>query len=93
MELPLPLQQSEAAASSETEPMTSDLNQSSHSAYHRKFLQVVEAADVVLEVLDARDPLGTRCAAVEQAVLDAGASKKLVLVLNKIGQPISYCCF
>ncbi|KAG9477725.1 hypothetical protein GDO78_012963 [Eleutherodactylus coqui] len=51
----------------------------------REFEQkVVEAADVILEVLDARDPLGCRCPQVEQAVVQSGTSKKLVLVLNKI---------
>ncbi len=48
-------------------------------------IQVVEASDVVLEILDARDPLGCRCFQVEQAVLASGADKKLILVLNKIG--------
>lgn len=47
---------------------------------------MVETADVILEVLDARDPLGTRCVAVEQSILAAGTGKKLILVLNKIGQ-------
>lgn len=52
----------------------------------RLSLQVIEAADVILEVLDARDPQGCRCPQVEQAVVQAGASKRLVLVLNKIGE-------
>jgi len=54
--------------------------------YYREFRQVVETADVVLEVLDARDPLGCRCPAAEEAILSAGPNKKLVLVLNKIGK-------
>lgn len=44
--------------------------------------QVVEAADVILEVLDARDPLGTRVPQMESSVI-GHAGKKLVLVLNK----------
>uniref|UniRef100_A0A4W6ENU2 G protein nucleolar 3 like n=1 Tax=Lates calcarifer TaxID=8187 RepID=A0A4W6ENU2_LATCA len=49
-----------------------------------QFVFVVEAADVILEVLDARDPLGCRCPQVEQAVIQSGTNKKIVLVLNKI---------
>ena len=36
----------------------------------------------MLEVLDARDPLGSRCREVEQAVM-CQSDKRLVLVLNK----------
>ncbi|GAA6010920.1 hypothetical protein JCM11491_004601 [Sporobolomyces phaffii] len=53
---------------------------------HAKSLRkVLEMSDVVIEVLDARDPVGTRCRAVERELrgLDGGR-KKLVLVLNKI---------
>ena len=46
--------------------------------------QVIEAADVILEVLDARDPIGSRCPQLEQAVVSAVASKKFVLVLINI---------
>lgn len=44
-------------------------------------VQVVSAADVVLEIVDARDPLGTRCKQVLESAQDLG--KKLVVVLNK----------
>ena len=53
------------------------------------WLQVVEAADVVLEVLDSRDPLGSRCQELE-SIVRASANKKLVLILNKIG--MGYLC-
>lgn len=52
------------------------------------FIKVVEASDVILEVLDARDPLGCRCPQVEQAVIQSGTNKKIVLMLNKIGKYI-----
>uniref|UniRef100_A0A674JWV7 Guanine nucleotide-binding protein-like 3 n=1 Tax=Terrapene triunguis TaxID=2587831 RepID=A0A674JWV7_9SAUR len=47
-------------------------------------LQVIEASDIVLQVLDARDPLGCRCSQVEQIITQSGGNKKLLLVLNKI---------
>jgi nuclear GTP-binding protein len=46
---------------------------------------VVETADVLLQVLDARDPLGSRIhPSVEAAILSKCTNKKMVLVLNKI---------
>ncbi|XP_008407513.1 guanine nucleotide-binding protein-like 3 [Poecilia reticulata] len=45
--------------------------------------KVIDASDVVIEVLDARDPLGCRCPQLEEAVL-LGGKKKLLFVLTKI---------
>ncbi|KAI1287433.1 Guanine nucleotide-binding protein-like 3 -like protein [Halotydeus destructor] len=54
------------------------------NAFYKEFQKVVESADIVLQVLDARDPIGTRCSEVEEAVLKAGSDKRLVLLLNKV---------
>ncbi|NXP98202.1 GNL3 protein, partial [Vidua macroura] len=60
------------------------LNKNSKKSFCRELMKVLEASDVVLEVLDARDPMGCRCPQLEQAVTSSGGSKKLLLVLNKI---------
>ncbi|XP_054751106.2 uncharacterized protein LOC129256912 [Lytechinus pictus] len=58
--------------------------ESSRKAYYKEFKKVLEASDVVIEVLDARDPIGSRCIQLEKAVLASGTNKKLVLLLNKV---------
>lgn len=58
---------------------------SSRKAFDKIFKKVLDAADVVLYVLDARDPEGTRSREVEWQIMAAeGGSKRLILVLNKI---------
>ncbi len=59
------------------------LGQQSRRAFIRDLKEVVEQADVILEVLDARDPIGSRAEAVEELILRK-PNKKLVLVLNKV---------
>ncbi|KAI2617639.1 P-loop containing nucleoside triphosphate hydrolase protein [Hypomontagnella submonticulosa] len=58
---------------------------SSRKAHDKVFKQVVDQADVVLYVLDARDPEGTRSREVERMVMAAASGgKRLMLILNKI---------
>lgn len=58
---------------------------SSRKAYDKVFKQVIDQADVVLYVLDARDPEGTRSREVERMIMAAASGgKRLMLVLNKI---------
>ncbi|KAG0050462.1 Guanine nucleotide-binding protein-like 3 [Gryganskiella cystojenkinii] len=56
----------------------------SRKAYYKEFRKVLENADVILEVLDARDPLGCRTKQIERLIMDAGTDKRIILVLNKI---------
>ncbi|ODV97586.1 hypothetical protein PACTADRAFT_140096 [Pachysolen tannophilus NRRL Y-2460] len=55
----------------------------SRKAYDKIFKAVVEASDVVLYVLDARDPESTRSKKVEETILQ-NHSKRLILILNKV---------
>jgi nuclear GTP-binding protein len=53
---------------------------------HAKSLRdVIERSDVIVQVLDARDPNGTRSKKIEREAIQVHG-KKLVLVLNKIGE-------
>ncbi|KAF2761562.1 hypothetical protein EJ05DRAFT_472542 [Pseudovirgaria hyperparasitica] len=61
------------------------LKDGSRKAFDKIFKEVVDAADVVLYVLDARDPEGTRSKEVERSIMAAdGGNKRLILILNKI---------
>ena len=83
-------QASNKAFQPENEPLeNSELNMngtfvqdSSRKTYMKELRKVVEHADVMLQILDARDPLGCRHKTLEDEIV--GAGKKVVLVLNKI---------
>ena len=45
--------------------------------------KVIDSSDVVIHVLDARDPLGTRCRSVEKYIKEEAPHKHLVFLLNK----------
>ncbi|KAF6227005.1 hypothetical protein HO133_008446 [Letharia lupina] len=45
--------------------------------------KVIDSSDVVIHVLDARDPWGTRCRSVEKYIREEAPHKHLIFVLNK----------
>ena len=45
--------------------------------------KVIDSSDVVIHVLDARDPMGTRCRSVEEYMKKETPHKHLIYVLNK----------
>eukprot|EP01096_Ripella_sp_DP13-Kostka_P017794 TRINITY_DN928_c3_g1_i1.p1 TRINITY_DN928_c3_g1~~TRINITY_DN928_c3_g1_i1.p1 ORF type:complete len:670 (-),score=393.71 TRINITY_DN928_c3_g1_i1:152-2059(-) len=61
-----------------------NISEQSKKQFYREVKKVIEGSDVILEVLDARDPLGCRCKALEQQILQKYPNKKIIMVLNKI---------
>jgi nuclear GTP-binding protein len=45
--------------------------------------KVIDSSDVILHILDARDPLGTMCESVLEYIKKEKAHKQVVLVINK----------
>ncbi|EAS29587.2 nuclear/nucleolar GTP-binding protein family member [Coccidioides immitis RS] len=45
--------------------------------------KVIDSSDVVIHVLDARDPEGTRCRSIEKYIREEAPHKHLIFVLNK----------
>lgn len=58
--------------------------QQSRRAYLRELKKVVDTADVLLQVLDARDPMGSRIHPTIEDTIMSRPDKRMVLVLNKI---------
>jgi len=55
--------------------------------YFKEMKKVIAMSDVILEVVDARDPLGCRCKEIEMKVQQMsaeGGKKRIIIVLNKI---------
>ena len=46
--------------------------------------KVIDSSDLLLHVLDARDPIGTRCDSVEAYLAKEKRGKKIVYILNKV---------
>lgn len=75
------------AGDSDTTDMRTPKNavgQQSRRAYLQTLRKVIDTSDIILQVLDARDPMGTRIhPSIENTILQH-YDKRMVLVLNKI---------
>ncbi|KAJ9530208.1 hypothetical protein QJQ45_023474 [Haematococcus lacustris] len=56
----------------------------SRKAYYKEFRRVVGLSDVIIQVLDARDPIACRCVDVERYVRSTSPNKRIILLLNKM---------
>ena len=45
--------------------------------------KVIDSSDVILHILDARDPIGTMCESVLEYIKKEKAHKQVVLIVNK----------
>ena len=56
----------------------------SRRAFSRELKEVIENSDVLLQILDARDPMSCRSKELESQILSHKDGKKIILVVNKI---------
>jgi nuclear GTP-binding protein len=66
----------------EPKEVIGDKNDKSTRVFAGEVRKTVETADIIIEVLDARDPLGSRNKSIEKSIISQG--KRLILLLNKI---------
>lgn len=64
------------------ENANNNLGKNSRRAFLRDLRKVIETSDIIIHVLDARDPIGTKSRMIEEMVANY-TGKKLILVLNK----------
>lgn len=77
------------APASPSPSSSAKVHDGSRRAFGSELAKVIADSDIVLQVLDARDPASCRCPALERAVLRSagatgGAPKALVFLLNKV---------
>ncbi|XP_027198374.2 nucleostemin 1 [Dermatophagoides pteronyssinus] len=56
---------------------------SNTKSFYKDVEKVLESSDIIIEVIDARDPLGTRCFEIEEIIAKNHPDKKIILLMNK----------
>lgn len=69
-----------AAAATAREPVFS---KGQSKRIWNELYKVIDSSDVIIHVLDARDPEGTRCRSIEKYIKEEAPHKHLIFVLNK----------
>jgi len=64
--------------------MANYLNAGTSRRIWNELYKVIDCSDVIIQVLDARDPMGTRCRKVENYLKKDKPHKHLMFVLNKV---------
>jgi len=73
-----------SASSGIKEKSNNNLGQQSRRAFLRDLKKVIESSDVILQILDCRDPISTRLSNKVEETIVSHFNKRLVLVLNKV---------
>lgn len=60
-----------------------EISGSNLKSFYKDVQKVIEASDVIIQVVDARDPLGTRCFEIEDIISKNYSNKKMILLINK----------
>jgi len=64
-------------------PETKYINAGQSKRIYGELYKVIDSSDVICEILDARDPLGTRSYYVENFIKKNAPHKHIILILNK----------
>jgi len=68
----------------QTQEKDTSLGQQSRRAFLKDLKKVIESSDVILQILDCRDPISTRLSNKVEETIVSHFGKRLVLVLNKV---------
>ncbi|KAK4056607.1 GTPase required for pre-60S ribosomal subunit nuclear export and maturation [Microbotryomycetes sp. JL221] len=79
-----PAEGTEVDEEARNRPMDYILSAGTSRRIWAELYKVIDSSDVILHVLDARDPMGTRCESVEKYLAKEKRGKKLIYVLNKV---------